>query len=76
MDWQTRITLDPNILSGKPIIRGTRLAVAFIVDLLAQGWSHDEILRNYPGITLEDIQACLHYASAALQTEKVYAIPA
>jgi uncharacterized protein (DUF433 family) len=63
MDQQTRIILDPNILVGKPIVRGTRLAVEFIIDLLAQGWSTDEILRNYPGISLEDIQACLSYAS-------------
>ncbi|AUS99827.1 antitoxin [Nostoc sp. CENA543] len=75
MDWQTRITLDPNILVGKPIIKGTRLAVEFIIDLLAQGWTTDEILRNYPGITIMDIQACLSYASDALKSEKVYAIP-
>jgi uncharacterized protein (DUF433 family) len=75
MNQQTRIILDPNILVGKPIIRGTRLAVEFIIDLLAQGWSTDEILRNYPGISLEDIQVCLSYASTALKTEKVYAIP-
>jgi uncharacterized protein (DUF433 family) len=75
MDWQSRITLDPNILVGKPIIKGTRLAVEFIIDLLAQGWSTDEILRNYPGIAMEDIHACLSYASAALKSEKVYAIP-
>jgi uncharacterized protein (DUF433 family) len=43
--------------------------------LLAQGWSTDEILRNYPGISIEDIQACLSYASEALRSEKVYAIP-
>lgn len=76
MDWQDRITLNPDILVGKPIIKGTRLAVEFIIDLLAQGWSNDEILRNYPGITLADIQACLSYASAALKSEKVYPIPA
>jgi len=75
MDQQTRIILDPDILVGKPIIRDTRLAVEFIIDLLAQGWSTDEILRNYPGISLEDIQACLNYASAMLKAEKVYAIP-
>lgn len=75
MDWQTRIAVDPDILVGKPIIKGTRLAVEFIIDLLAQGWSTDEILRNYPGITPEDIQACLSYASAALKAEKVYAVP-
>ncbi|WP_295617117.1 DUF433 domain-containing protein [Chamaesiphon sp. GL140_3_metabinner_50] len=76
MNWQSRITLDLNILVGKPTIKGTRLAVEFIIDLLAQGWSTDEILRNYPGIEIEDIQACLSYASASLQSEKVYAIPA
>lgn len=75
MDWQTRIILDSNVLVGNPVIRGTRLAVEFIIDLLAQGWSTDDILRNYPGISLEDIQACLSYASAALKAEKVYAIP-
>ncbi len=74
MDLHTRITLDPDILVGKPIIRGTRLAVEFIIDLLAQGWSTDEILRNYPGIEIEDIQACLSYASSVLKAEKVYAL--
>jgi len=75
MNWQTRITLDPNILVGKPIIKGIRLAVEFIIDLLTQSWTTDEILRNYPGITIEDIQACLSYASAILKAEKVYALP-
>jgi len=54
------------------VIRGTRLAVEFIVDLLAQGWSEKEILRNYPGLTYEDIQACLAYASMLLKAKKVY----
>lgn len=76
MNWQTRITLNPDILVGKPTIKGTRLAVEFIIDLLAQGWSHDEILRNYPGLTIEDIQACLSYASEVLKAEKVYIISA
>jgi uncharacterized protein (DUF433 family) len=59
MEQQPRIVLNPDILVGKPILRGTRIAVEFIIDLLAQGWSTDEIIRNYPGISLEDIQACL-----------------
>ena len=63
MNWQDRIALDPKILVGKPIIKGTRLAVEFIVDLLAQGWPESEILRNYPGITHEDIAACLKFAT-------------
>jgi uncharacterized protein (DUF433 family) len=75
MNWQSRIMIDPNVLVGKPTIKGTRLAVELIIDLLAQGWSSDEILRNYPGISIEDIQACLSYASEALRSEKVYGIP-
>ncbi|MDQ3255287.1 MAG: DUF433 domain-containing protein [Acidobacteriota bacterium] len=72
MDWQERITIDANILVGKPVIKGTRLAVEFIINLLAERWTEEEILQNYPGLTREDIQACLAYAGAALQTEKVY----
>jgi uncharacterized protein (DUF433 family) len=48
----------------KHALRGTRVAVEFIVDLLAQGWSERQILRNYPGLTRDDIQACLAYASS------------
>jgi uncharacterized protein (DUF433 family) len=72
MNWQEHIIVDPGILVGKPVVKGTRLAVEFIVDLLAQGWSETEVLRNYPGLTREDIQACLSYASAILKAEKVY----
>ena len=72
MTWKERIVIDPEILVGKPVINGTRLAVEFIIDLLAQGWSEAEILKNYPGLTREDIQACLSYASEALRDEKVY----
>ncbi|MFB2919059.1 DUF433 domain-containing protein [Aerosakkonema funiforme] len=63
MSWQERIVIDPEILVGKPVIKGTRLAVEFIIELLAQGWSEADILRNYPGLTQEDIKACLSYAS-------------
>ena len=72
MNWQERIVIDPNILVGKPTIKGTRLAVEFIIELLAQNWSEADILQNYPGLTREDIQACLKYASTALSAEKVY----
>ena len=72
MDWQERIVIDSEILVGKPVIKGTRLAVEFIIDLLAQGWSESEILENYPRITRQDIQACLKYASETLKAEKVY----
>ena len=76
MAWQDRIAVDSRVLVGKPVIKGTRLAVEFIVDLLAQGWSEEEILRNYPGLSHEDIQACLCYASEVLHAERVYPLKA
>ena len=72
MEWQNRVVMDPEILVGKPVIKGTRIAVEFIIDLLAQGWTEADITRNYPGVTREDIQACLAYASTILKAEKVY----
>ena len=72
MSWKARIAIDSTVLAGKPVIRGTRLSVDFIVGLLGQGWSKAEILRNYPGLTHDDIAACLLYASEVLQAEKVY----
>ncbi|KJH70771.1 DUF433 domain-containing protein [Aliterella atlantica] len=72
MDWQNRITINSEVLAGKPVIKNTRLSVELIIDLLAQGWLEADILKNYPGITQEDIKACLSYASNALKTEKVY----
>jgi len=57
-----RITLDPKVLLGKPVIRDTRLSVEFVIGLIADGWNEAEILANYPGITREDVIACLAYA--------------
>ena len=62
MNWEDRIVIDPEILVGKPIIRGTRLAVEFIIELLAQGWSEEDVLKNYPGVSEDDVHACLGYA--------------
>jgi uncharacterized protein (DUF433 family) len=72
MSWQERIILDPGVLAGKPIIKGTRLAVEFFLELLAEGWSEADILRNYPGLTHEDLRACWAYARDHLKAEKVY----
>ena len=63
MQNHPRVTLDPDVLAGKPVIMGTRLAVDFIIGLLADGWSEADILQNYPGVTHEDIAACLAYAN-------------
>ena len=68
----SRIALDPKILTGKPVVRGTRLSVEFIIGLMAEGWSEADVLANYPGITHEDIIACLAYARDTLSSEKVF----
>jgi uncharacterized protein (DUF433 family) len=67
-----RIVLDPAVLAGKPVIRGTRLSVDFVIGLMADGWQEADILRNYPGLAREDIAACLAYARDVLKSEKVY----
>jgi len=72
MGWEERITIDPSVLAGKPVIKGTRVAVEFIADLLAQGWTTNDVLRNYPDIKEDDVTACLKYASAILHAERVY----
>ena len=75
MDWRERISVNPEVLVGKPVIKGTRIAVEFIVDLLANDWSREQILENYPHLTREDIQAALHYAAESLKQEHVYPLP-
>jgi uncharacterized protein (DUF433 family) len=67
-----RITLNPDVLAGKPVIRGTRLSVEFIIGLMADGWAEADILQSYPGVTHEDIIACLAYARDMLGSEKVF----
>ena len=71
-----RIVVDPEILAGKPVIRGTRLAVEFILELLAAGQSENELMTNYPGLTREDILACLAYASYLAHEYKAYPVSA
>jgi uncharacterized protein (DUF433 family) len=72
MTAHPRITLEPDVLVGKPVIRGTRISVEFIIGLMADGWVEADILTNYPGITHDDIIACLAYARDSLSSEKVF----
>ncbi len=67
-----RIALDPAILAGKPVVRGTRISVEFVISLMADGWSEADIQANYPGLTHADILACLAYARDALSGERVF----
>lgn len=63
-----RITVNPKVMVGKPVIRGTRLTVEYILKLLAHGTTIEEILREYNGLTAEDIQACILFATRALES--------
>jgi uncharacterized protein (DUF433 family) len=74
-DWRERITVDPKVLSGKPIIKGTRIAVEFILELLANSWTVEDILKNYPQLKREDVAAALKYAAEILKEEKAYTLP-
>ena len=76
MDWRERIVIDPSILVGKPVVRGTRISVEFVIDLLARGWSVEQVLQEYDHLQPEDIRACLSYARDVLAEERVYPAPA
>ena len=67
-DLLERIVLDPNVMVGKPIIRGTRLTVDFILNLLAHGATEEEILSEYKGLEIKDIQACFLFATEFIKS--------
>lgn len=72
MDWRDRIVQDPEILVGKPTIKGTRIAVDLVLRRLAGGWTYAEILESYPRLTEDDIRAALAYAADALGNDPVW----
>jgi uncharacterized protein (DUF433 family) len=74
-DWQERIVVDPKVLVGKPLILGTRLSVEFILDLLANDWTIEQVLSEYPQLEREDVMAVLKYAAEMAKEEKVYPLP-
>ena len=76
MLWEHRIITDPGVMGGKPVVKGTRLTVDFIIDLLAGGTTEADLLRNYPRLTIEDIRACLAYASELVRLVQTGPLPA
>ena len=74
-DWQERIVVDSKVLVGKPVIKGTRLSVEFILDLLANDWTIKQILDEYPQLQREDVMAVLKYAAEMVKEEKEYPLP-
>jgi uncharacterized protein (DUF433 family) len=68
-DWRLYIHADPDILAGKPVIKGTRLAVEFVLELFAAGWSMEAILESYPSLTPEALQAVFAYSAEVTREE-------
>lgn len=69
------ITLNPKVMAGKPVIKGTRLTVEYVLSLFAQGASATEILAEYEGLTTEDIQACFCFATKSLRETEYLPLP-
>jgi uncharacterized protein (DUF433 family) len=76
MNWRERISADPAVLVGKAVIRGTRISVELVMDLLARGYSTADILAQYPHLVAQDLQACLAYAAEVLRSERMFPLRA
>ena len=74
LDWQTRISVNPNVCHGRPCIKGTRIWVSLVLDFLASGSTREEILNEYPQLTAEDVQACIAYGAEAAR-ERFIPVP-
>ena len=74
MDWRPYIHSDPNILLGKPIVKGTRLAVDFLLRLFAAGWTEQQVLANYPTLTAEALRAVFAFAAECMREEALYVL--
>ena len=75
MNWNERIVSDSGVLVGKPTIKGTRLAVEFILERMADGWTQQEMLENYPRLTPEDLQAVFAYANECIKDGFIVNVP-
>ena len=74
MNWRDRIVSDPDILVGKPVVKGTRISVELILGWLAQGWTHEMLLDSYPQLAREDILAALAFAAEMMRDESYVAL--
>lgn len=72
MGWRGHISSDPKILSGKPVVKGTRLSVEFLLSLFAAGWSEQDVLDNYPDLTRESLRAVFDFAAEAARDERIF----
>ena len=74
MEWKNHIVVDPDILVGKPVIKGTRISVELLLDRFADGWSYDDILEAYPHVMREQVQAAVAFAAELFKEERFVAI--
>ena len=74
-DWKKFIYSDPEVLVGKPVVKGTRLSVEFILSLFAEGWTEQQVLENYPTLTAESLRAVFAFAKDCMHEESFYTIP-
>ncbi len=73
MKWQALIEANPEVLAGKPVIKGTRLSVEFLLSLFAEGWTQDQVLENYPQLTPVSLQAVFAFSADCLHDEQYFA---
>lgn len=74
MKWHDYIHSDPSILMGKPVIRGTRLSVEFLLGLLAEGWTERDVLENYPHLSSEELRAVFAFSLECMQDHLIYTV--
>jgi uncharacterized protein (DUF433 family) len=72
MDWRAHIVTDPDTLGGKPLVRGTRLGVEFILGLLADGWTPEQVLTSYPALDPDSLRAVFAFAAEVTRDEAVF----
>lgn len=72
MEWRGKIVSDKNVLAGKPVVKGTRLSVEFLLGLFANGWHEEDVLKNYPTLKKEDILAVFAFAQDGLKEGLIF----
>ena len=72
MDWKEYIYSHPEILSGKPVVKGTRLSVDFLLELLANGWSEEQLFDSYPNLTRDSLRAVFAFAAESTRDERAF----
>jgi uncharacterized protein (DUF433 family) len=74
MNWKAYIHSDPKVLLGKPVIKGTRLSVEFVLGLFSEGWTEPQVLESYPTLTPQSIQAVFAFAAECLKEDVFYTV--